>query len=150
MISIDWTILVQFANFIVLMIVLNILLYRPLRNVMANRRETIDGSYDVAQSLESQIEEKMVRYEEKLQAAKQQGNQEKAALRQAGASEEAGIISKAREEATGRLQGVKEQVAESATVARQQLKSETEALAGEISEIEVFTQIHTAPLDELR
>ena len=134
MISIDWTILVQFANFIVLMIVLNILLYRPLRNVMASRRETIDGSYDVAQSLESQIEEKMARYGEKLQAAKQQGNQEKAALRQAGASEEAGIISKAREEATGRLQGVKEQVAESATVARRQLKSETEALAGEISE----------------
>ena len=134
MISIDWTILVQFANFIVLMIVLNILLYRPLRSVMASRRESIDGSYDVAQSLEAQIEEKMARYEEKLQAAKQQGNQEKAALRQAGASEEAGIISTAREEATVRLQGVKDQVAESASVARQQLKSETKALAGEISE----------------
>ena len=129
MISIDWTIFVQFANFIVLMIVLNILLYRPLRNVMASRRETIDGSHDKARTLEAQIEEKMARYEEKLQAAKQQGNQEKAALRQAGAAEEAGIISKAREEATVRLQGVKDQVAEAATAARQQLKSDTESLA---------------------
>ena len=133
MISIDWTILVQFANFIVLMIVLNRLLYRPLRNMMASRRETIDGSHSKARDLEAQIEEKMARYEEKLQAAKQQGNQEKAALRQAGAAEEAGIISKAREEATVRLQGVKEQVAEAATLARQQLKSDTEGLADEIA-----------------
>lgn len=133
MISIDWTILVQFTNFIVLMIVLNILLYRPLRNMIESRRETIDSSHGKARDLEAQIEEKMARYEEKLQAAKQQGHQEKAALRQAGAAEEAGIISKAREEATVRLQGVKDQVAETATAARQQLKSDTENLASEIA-----------------
>lgn len=133
MISIDWTILLQFANFIVLMIVLNLLLFRPLRNAIQSRRETIDGSHGKARDLEAQIEEKMARYEEKLQAAKQQGNQEKSALRQAGAAEEAGIISKAREEATARLQGVKDQVAETATSARQQLKSDTESLAGDIA-----------------
>lgn len=133
MISVDWTLLVQFVNFIILMIVLNILLYRPLRNVIERRRETAEAAHGKARDLEVQIDEKVARYEEKLQAAKVQGNQEKAALRQAGAAEEAGIIGKAREEATLRLQDVKNQVAEAAVIARKQLKSDTEELSGEIA-----------------
>lgn len=133
MISIDWTILVQFVNFVILMAVLNILLYRPLRNMLKSRHETIEGSHGRARDLEAQIEEKMARYEEKLQAAKQKGNQEKAALRQAAATEEAGIVGKAREEATERLQVVKEQVAGAAESARQQLRGDAEGLAGEIA-----------------
>lgn len=133
MINIDWTILVQFVNFIVLMIVLNVILYRPLRKIIQVRRETVEGSHGKARDLEAQIEEKMARYEEKLQAAKQQGNQEKLALRQAAATEESGMISKAREEATVRLQGVKDQVTAAAESARQQLKSDADGLAGEIA-----------------
>jgi F-type H+-transporting ATPase subunit b len=132
-ISVDWTLLVQFVNFIVLMIVLNILLYRPLRSVIERRRETADQAHGKARDLQVQIEEKIARYEEKLQAAKMLGNQEKTALRQAGAAEEAGIIGKAREEAAVRLQDVKNKVAEAAATARQQLKSDTDALSGEIA-----------------
>ncbi len=133
MISVDWTILVQFVNFVVLMIVLNILLYRPLRNVIERRRETVAAAHSKARDLQAQIEEKMARYEAKLQTAKLQGNQEKVALRQAGAAEEAGIIGKAREEATVRLQDVKNQVAQAASKARQQLQRDSEALSGEIA-----------------
>lgn len=133
MISVDWTLLVQFVNFIVLMIVLNILLYRPLRGVIDRRRETVDGAHSKARDLQTQIEEKMARYEEKLRAAKLQGNQEKAALRQAGSAEEAGILGKAREEAAQRMLAVKNQVAETAESARKQLKGDTEALSGEIA-----------------
>jgi F-type H+-transporting ATPase subunit b len=125
--------LVQFVNFIVLMVVLNIILYRPLRNVIERRRETAETAHGKARDLEEQIEEKMASYEEKLNAAKMQGNQEKTALRQAGAAEEAGIIGKAREEATLRLQDVKNKVAQAAAVARKQLKADTDELSGEIA-----------------
>jgi len=132
-ISLDWTIFLQFANFVILMAILNILLYRPLRKMLSSRRETIDGSKETVRSLEEQIEEKMTRYEEKLQAAKLQGNQEKAALRQAAATEEAGIIGSARDEATQRLQAVKDQVAAAAVTASQQLKGDAQGLAAEIA-----------------
>ncbi len=133
MISVDWTLLVQFVNFVILMIVLNVLLYRPLRGVIERRRETVDRAHGKAHDLQTQIEEKMARYEEKLRVAKVQGNQEKAALRQAGSAEEAGIVGKAREEATQRIQTVKNQVAEAAESARKQLKGDTEALSVEIA-----------------
>ena len=57
-IKLNWTLWLQFANFFVLMFVLNFLLYRPLRKVLAERRETVDGSYSKAKKLEEQIERK--------------------------------------------------------------------------------------------
>ena len=94
MIKLNWTLWLQFANFFVLMFVLNFLLYRPLRKVLAERRETVDGSYSKAKKLEEQINEKMARYQEKLQEAKLQGNQEKAALRAAALEDERQILSR--------------------------------------------------------
>lgn len=129
MINIDWTIFLQFGNFVVLMVILNLLLYRPLRNLLSDRRETIDGSQARVRALETQIAEKMARYEEKLQAAKLKGNQEKASLRQAAATEEAAIVGSAREEANQRLLAVKEQVAAAAANASRKLKDDAQDLA---------------------
>ncbi|PLX97707.1 MAG: hypothetical protein C0623_14760 [Desulfuromonas sp.] len=131
--SVDWTIVLQIINFIVLMLVLNIILYRPLRNIMSQRKETIDGSHARASELEAQIEEKMARYEEKLQAAKLQGNQQKNELRQAAAGEEAKILGEARDEAARQLQTVKDRVAGEADAAGKKLKSDAETLATDIA-----------------
>jgi len=131
--SFDWTIILQFVNFIVLMAILNAILYRPMRNMLKHRKETIDGSHERAQELEAQIDEKMARYEEKLQEAKLQGNQEKNQLRQAAAGEEAKILGAARDEASVKLQAVKDQVAGEADAAGKKLKADAETLATDIA-----------------
>ena len=83
MINIDVTILIQFLNFLILMAVLNYLLFRPLRAIMQQRKETIEGSNQTAKDLEGAIEEKMTRYQDQLQEAKLKGSQERAAMRPA-------------------------------------------------------------------
>lgn len=133
MISIDWTIILQFVNFLVLMAVLNALLYRPLRKVLAQRKEKIDGSHQRAKDLEAQIEEKMTRYQEQLQAAKVKGAQERAEMRSAATAEEAKLIGTARDEAARRLLELKGKVAEEAAVAEKTLRAETEGIAGSIA-----------------
>lgn len=133
MINVDWTVFLQFVNFIVLMVVLNAILYRPLRNMLKQRKETIDGSHERANELEAQIDEKMARYEEKLQEAKLKGNQEKSKLRQVAASEEATVLGQAREAAGKRLQVVKDQVAAEAAEAGKKLKAGAESLATDIA-----------------
>ena len=133
MIKLDWTIFLQFFNFMLLMLVLNLLLYRPLRAMLAKRRQSIEADQARARDLSAQIEEKMARYQEQLQAAKAQGNQEKAQLRQKAAQEEAEILGAARAEATAELQAIKGQVAAEATMARESLKQETDTLAGMIA-----------------
>lgn len=133
MINIDWTLFLQFVNFVILMVILNALLYRPLRDMLKHRKETIEGSHERARELESQIEVKMARYEEKLQEAKLRGNQEKIELRKAAAGEEAKILGAARDEAGERLQSVKEKVGAEADAASRKLKDDAEGLAENIA-----------------
>jgi len=132
-ISIDWTLGLQFINFVVLMLALNVILYRPLRRVMQQRKETVDGSYQKAKSLEGAIDEKMAHYQEQLQQAKLKGNQEKNELRSQAHAEEGAILSAARATATDYMDSIKVKVASEADRARQALKAETEALAGQIA-----------------
>jgi F-type H+-transporting ATPase subunit b len=132
-IKVDWTIWLQFVNFFVLMAVLNFLLYRPLRDILKRRRETIDGSYAKAKELETQINEKMERYQQQLLAAKVKGNEERSALRKVTAGEEADILGKAHSRASEQLQEIKRNVAKEADAAARVLKKETTALATQIA-----------------
>lgn len=133
MIELDWTLLLQAANFLILLLVLHLMLYRPILDILRRRRETIDGSLQRAKDLESQTAEKMARYQERLQEAKQKGSQEKMKLRQEAAAEEARMLSEAHENASEQLQTIKSRIASEADRARQTLKSETEALAAQIA-----------------
>jgi len=132
-IKLDWTLLLQFANFMVLLLVLNALLYKPLRAVLAARKATIDGDLAKARALDEEIQAQVAEYEAKLQDARQRGSQERMALRQAALAEEAKMLGVANEKASQRLQSLKEQVAGEAEAARQTLRSETEALARQVA-----------------
>jgi len=132
-IKLDWTLLLQFANFMVLLLVLNALLYKPLRAVLAARKATIDGDLAKARALDEEIQAQVAEYEAKLQEARQRGSQERMALRQAALAEEAKMLGAANEKASQRLQSLKEQVAGEAETARQGLRSETEALARQVA-----------------
>ncbi|PLX87773.1 MAG: hypothetical protein C0619_14320 [Desulfuromonas sp.] len=133
MISLDWTLILQFANFMILLIILNRLLYRPLLRVLAERRATIDGSHEKAESLQSEIEAKMTRYQEQLSEAKTAAGLERQKLKQVAMAEESTILGEAQQKATVRLQAIKEQVAGEAAEAGKMLKSEAEGMAGQIA-----------------
>lgn len=133
MISVDWTLGLQFLNFVILLLILNKFLYRPLQKIMAERREKIDGAHAKAVELESSVEEKMTRYQQQLNEAKFMANEERNKLKKTAADEEAKILSDAQGKATAQLQLIKLQVAEEAEKAGQILKSEAEALAGQIA-----------------
>lgn len=133
MISIDWTMLVQFVNFLVLMAVLNILLYRPLRSVMSARQDAIDGGHKKARDLEDSINEKMERYESKLQQAKVEGSTQAATLRAEATQEESIILGEARSAADRSVSDLKDSVAVEAAQARKILTSETKSIASAIA-----------------
>jgi F-type H+-transporting ATPase subunit b len=132
-IKLDWTLFLQFANFMILLILLNVLLFKPLRAALAARKATIDGNLAKARASEEQIRLQVAEYEAKLKEARQRGAQERAALRQTAVAEEARLLGAANETALRRLQELKGQVAEEAVTARQTLRGETEVLARQIA-----------------
>jgi len=132
-ISIDFTIVIQFINFFLLIFLLNLILYRPLRKMLEERRATIEGGHGRARDLEEQIEEKMARYQERLQEARSKGAQERAALRGEAQAEEAKLLGAARGKALEKVQAINTQIADEATSARNALKQETEAMATQVA-----------------
>ena len=133
MIKLDWTLFLQFANFMILMVVLNALLFKPLRAALQARREAIESSKAKVHDIDEQVQAQIARYEAQLQEARLQGAQERATLRKAGQEEETRILGAANQTAAEKLQTIKEQIQEEAGTARQALRNETEALAKEIA-----------------
>lgn len=133
MISLDWTLFLQFANFLVLLFVLNLLLYRPLSRIMEERAQTVDGGHQRARDLENQIEAKMAAYREKLQAAKSKAAEERSALRAAAGEEESRILADAQKKAAAQVDKVRTQVAAQAQQARENLRGQADELATQVA-----------------
>jgi len=132
-INLDWTLLLQFVNFMILMAALNALLFKPLRAALKARRETIEGSRAKVQDIDEQVQAQIARYEAQLQEARQQGGEERSVLRKTAQEEEARILGGANKKSAEKLQTIKEQIQGEAEVARQALRRETEALAKDIA-----------------
>lgn len=133
MIKVDWTLGLQIFNFLVLLFILNTVLYRPLRGVLAKRKEAIEGDHGRARDLQQQIDEKMARYQEQLQAARIKGNEERAQLRAAASKEEAEILGVAHHSASEKLQQLKARVAAEADQARTALRRDVDQIAVQVA-----------------
>jgi F-type H+-transporting ATPase subunit b len=132
-ISVDWTLGLQFVNFIILLVVLNKLLYKPLSKIMAERREKIEGDRARAKNLQADIDEKMERYQQQLSEAKAHANSERNQLKKLASEEEAAMLTEAHGKASIRLQAIKQQVAVEADEASKTLRKEAKSLAGQIA-----------------
>jgi len=133
-IELNLAFVVQAINFGILVLVLNIFLYKPIRKVLADRHQVIDSARGKAAQVDLEVQEKMARYEARLHEAKTEAaGRRSEALKQAQA-EETALLEKARKEAAGSLEAIRDKVAKEAADARVLLKQQAEALSGDICE----------------
>ena len=134
MIELNVAFIIQMINFGILVLILNIFLYKPIRKVLADRRQVIDSAREKAASVDLEVQEKMARYEVRLHDAKSEAAGRRAeALKQAQA-EETAVLEKARKEAATSLGAIRERVAKEAADARALLTKQAEVLSGDICE----------------
>ncbi len=133
MISLNWTLILQFINFIVLLYLLNRILFQPLRAVLEKRRETIEGSHAHARNLQADIDDKMNRYQQQLAEAKKLANDERAQLKKLAGEEESRMIATAQSNASARMDQIREQVGKESARAHQTLKEQSATLAQQIA-----------------
>lgn len=134
MISVDSSIFIQIANFVVLIFIMNAILYKPIRNMLIERRKKIKGYEDGIQALQGDAAESEQTFQTKVGEAKTKGFQEKEALKQAGQEEENRLINELNEKARADLEAVRAQIAKDAEDARRSLKAETESFSAAIAE----------------
>ncbi|MGD8243278.1 MAG: ATPase [Desulfobacterales bacterium] len=128
----DWTTLLQAANFILLVILLNIILYRPIRGILIQRKEKFDGLEQNIESSTSDLAEKETTYAAGIREARKKGMMEKDALVQAASDEEKQVLDKISADAQAELNAVKAKVAQEAEAAKAALLKEVDIFANEI------------------
>ncbi len=134
MISIDGSIIIQIVNFIFLIWVLNIILYKPIRNVLLQRKERVA---DFEQSIEASrrdVEEKDEAFSLGIKEAKAKGLKEKEGLLHIASEEERKIIEKINEKAQADIANVRAKIAEDAESARKSLQQEVDTFADAIAQ----------------
>jgi F-type H+-transporting ATPase subunit b len=132
-VAIDISLFIQIINFFVLVFMLNLFLYKPLRK-MLQERETLFESYrelsDVAtKQLEDGEEEKARRRAESLSA----GLETMGELKAAGQAREKEILASAQEAAAKRLEESRARLAQESGQARLVLEAEAQKLAADLA-----------------
>ena len=134
MINLDIAFVFQLVNFLVLMLVLNFLLYKPIRKVLADRDVEVSGAKARAAEVDREVQEKMALYEARLREVKVQAGEERGLLKKEAMAEEAVVLEKARTEAAEQLAAIKNRVTKEAADARELLRNQAQALSLEICE----------------
>lgn len=124
----------QIVNFGILVLVLNIFLFKPLRAMLAQRRHEIQSARERAVAVDEQVQEKVAQYEGRLRDAKAEVGAKRAELVRDAQAEEASLLGKARQEAAASIAAIRERVAKESTEARTLLKTQAESLSGDICE----------------
>lgn len=132
MVSIDGSLFIQIANFLVLIWILNTILYKPVRNVLRQRKEKVTGLERDIDLAQKDAKEKSDAFSSGVRAARVKGLKEKEVLVQAAESEEKEIIGKINEKAAAELAKVREKIAKDAENVRNSLLKETDSFARDI------------------
>ncbi len=133
MIDINYTLLIQLANFIVLLIALNFILFRPIRRILQEREAGIGAAFSEAKTAQDRVQGLMENYNKLLGDAKQKAATTYSAIYQQGLDSQRDLISAERAKASELLDKARAEIVAASTAARADLREEAERLSQDIT-----------------
>ncbi len=129
LLSLDGTLVVQLINFLVFLVVLNVIFLKPVGAAIAQRRAYIDGvSHDIEQ-FEADVKSLQAQAEERRAAARREADSALAAARAQGQTEAASIAAGHAARATQLVEDARATVAGEIAAARTNEAQIVESLA---------------------
>ena len=134
MINIDWTLIAQIANFLVLVFLLNMVLFRPIRKSLRDRQASLAAHEAEANRLSELSQGLTEEIKENLAAARREGLGQKEGLRQEGAQGEASLLEAVKQEVDAQWTRVEKKIKEDMAKARKSLKAQVQSFAQSLAE----------------
>lgn len=134
MISVDSSLFFQIANFLVLIWAMNTLVYRPIRNILRQRSEKIDGLKTGIDASATRVEEKNQAYEQGIKSARAEGMKKRDAVVEEAEAKEREIVAEINRKAQAELAKVREDIAKDVESVRSALLERTDEFAREIGQ----------------
>ncbi len=132
MVSLDLSIFILMFNFLLLIWIMNMILYKPIRKILVERKEKITGLEGTIEGCAKDVDDQKATYVSGIKAARAKGQKEKEALLQAATEEESAIIGKINEKAKAELVEIKEKISKDADAVRVELEKEIDAFVDAI------------------
>ncbi len=123
---------VLLLNFLVLLYVLNIILFKPLVKLFTEREDSIKGSLDAAKEMNQRKEDAMAAMSRELKEAVSKSNAIFETSRKEGLQRQREILEDANKQAHEQIQGAKAELKTEAEKARQKLRADVERFSDEI------------------
>ena len=133
MVDINYTLLVQLANFIALIIILNYLLLKPVMKHLAERDGKISSSHEEAKANADKAEAMLAAFEGELMEARVKASQLYNGLQQEGVASQRASLTAIKAETQQMIEKALKDISADASKAREILKSEMEKLPREIA-----------------
>jgi len=134
MVSVDASVFIQIVNFIFLIFALNVVLYKPIRKVLIQRKEKITGLEQGIDAADKDAKEKDDAFMSGIKDARVKGLKGKEALLQEASEEEKKVLEKINKKAQADLAEVREKIAKDAESVGKSLHQELDVFANAIGQ----------------
>ncbi|MFZ0449460.1 MAG: hypothetical protein WAL98_09460 [Desulfatiglandaceae bacterium] len=134
MLQIDLSLLIQIANFLLLVFLLNIFLYRPIRRVIAQRSEEMGSLEQAIGTAEKKSNENEEGIRENRLLARKDGYETKEALKLEGLAEEKTILQASGARVDEKVSEAKEEMDSQAGAVRKALEEQVVVFSRELAE----------------
>jgi F-type H+-transporting ATPase subunit b len=122
------------GNFILLMLILNVLLYKPILGIIDKRKKQLQDTEEEIKRLNQSVEERMAAYEEKLRQAKIDAVEKKQEIIKEGSERAKSIIDAAKGEIPGMMEKFHGEMNKEVDEARRTLTNQSKRISVEIAE----------------
>jgi F-type H+-transporting ATPase subunit b len=133
MIDINVAFFWQLVNFAVLLVALNLILFKPLRAIMREREQAISGAFSDSKTAQERVSALLEQYNVTLAEAKQKAAAAYNTFYQQGLDTQRDMIASERAKASELLDKARKEIAEASAAARGDLRKEADKLSQDIS-----------------
>jgi len=134
MLNIDGTLIAQIINFLLLLLILNLILFRPIRRILAQREEEMNSRQKTIDDYQKEAEKKAKDIEEGVVQARKEGYAEKEALKSQGLEKEKEILQEAGAGVEKKLRAAKKEIETKIAVAREALEGQVATFSDELAQ----------------
>lgn len=132
MISIDVTLLVQMVNFLAFLVIMNILLYRPVRRIMERRNKLVLSQKSDIERAQQEADQALREFEETIKNARIMGRQKIEEYKEKARAYEKELIQKAYQEAAEQVARVREEIRKERELALRELRDQIRVFSLEV------------------
>jgi F-type H+-transporting ATPase subunit b len=132
MLNIDWTFIVSLINFLVLLFLLNVILFKPLLKIFKEREDSVKGDLEAARNMTDKREESIASLNRELAESRSKAKEIFESLKNEAVTKQKEVHTAAEAEAASILEKARAEIRAEADKARKALSADVDKFSDEI------------------